>query len=854
MSKIIVLLADGTGNSAAQLFKTNVWRLYKALDLRDPPPDGSIRQIAYYHDGVGTSSFKPLTMLGGVFGVGLKRNVIDIYTFLCRNYDEGDRIFAYGFSRGAFTIRVLAGVVLTQGVLRCRVKGERKDATKAEGAHLTEQELKRYAADAYRAYRRGYKLPIFERKNKTEATNPAKTVGLVDRLRNLRRGVLIAWRRFRRHPQYSEISRSDAKIDFIGVWDTVAAYGLPIDEMTRGIDEWIWPLSMPNYALHPSVLRARHALSLDDERDTFHPLLWDEVAEDILVEKQKALPVEKREVLPGRLQQVWFAGVHSNVGGGYADDSLSYVPLEWMMDESEKRVPRLEGGKVTEQPGLRFLPPDEREVRLPPRDDFGRRYNSRSGVAAYYRYQPRRIAARLESPDPHTLMMQDPNRKGKGLLKRVQVHESVFHRIRAGNDRYAPIVLPEQYEVVKFDGTVAGNSGYPPPERKRVEWVWNDVWRRRVNYFMTIGVTAVLALFPLIQFIWPPSACVGPQCLLTPVIGAIGAVLPGFVQPWIEAFAVSPGWFLLVALIIFGLLLRSRYLERSVQDGMRELWEQSLKLPLGSQPSAAIAAPEHAVTPAGRSTGIPRARSDGWIYWLRTARGYQGFFRMLKWQGIPGLFGATVLFGGAILILLLIVVGVQRGRLAYAEWTNQHCATGVEGLRAEPGLFDTRSLCWRAQAHVQEGARYRVTMRAIEDWVDETMPAWPMGFVIGSHTIPTSPRGYASDELKWYMRPSVLMRRSLSGRWFQPMLKIVPADERGGHVQLLEMTCACGQAADAVPPGQRRPAVYTADFEAAITGEVFLYVNELAALMDGPTSLYYDNNWGKAEVRIDPID
>src|SRR5437870_3674677 len=126
MSKSIVLLADGTGNSAAKLFKTNVWRLFKSLDLSDPPPAGALRQIAYYHDGVGTSTFKPLAILGGIFGVGLKRNVIDIYTFLCRNYNPGDRIFAFGFSRGAFTIRVLAGVVLTQGVLRCQTEEQLK--------------------------------------------------------------------------------------------------------------------------------------------------------------------------------------------------------------------------------------------------------------------------------------------------------------------------------------------------------------------------------------------------------------------------------------------------------------------------------------------------------------------------------------------------------------------------------------------------------------------------------------------------------------------------------------------------------------------------------------------------------
>jgi hypothetical protein len=81
MSKNIILLSDGTGNSSSKLFKTNVFRMYQALDLTDPA-----RQAAYYDDGVGTSSFKPLAILGGVFGIGLKRNVLDIYSFCCRNY------------------------------------------------------------------------------------------------------------------------------------------------------------------------------------------------------------------------------------------------------------------------------------------------------------------------------------------------------------------------------------------------------------------------------------------------------------------------------------------------------------------------------------------------------------------------------------------------------------------------------------------------------------------------------------------------------------------------------------------------------------------------------------------------
>ena len=84
----IVLLSDGTGNSAKAVFKTNVWRLFQLLDLRDPG-----RQIAFYDDGVGTSSFKLFAALGGIFGFGLKRNVIALYSFCCRNYRPGDRIY-----------------------------------------------------------------------------------------------------------------------------------------------------------------------------------------------------------------------------------------------------------------------------------------------------------------------------------------------------------------------------------------------------------------------------------------------------------------------------------------------------------------------------------------------------------------------------------------------------------------------------------------------------------------------------------------------------------------------------------------------------------------------------------------
>src|ERR1700751_1383234 len=101
MSKNIAIFTDGTGNRAASVFKTKVWKLYQALDLGEPS-----QQIAYYQDGVGTSDIKLLATLGGAFGWGLKRNVIDAYVRLCEVYEPDDSIYLFGFSRGGFTARV----------------------------------------------------------------------------------------------------------------------------------------------------------------------------------------------------------------------------------------------------------------------------------------------------------------------------------------------------------------------------------------------------------------------------------------------------------------------------------------------------------------------------------------------------------------------------------------------------------------------------------------------------------------------------------------------------------------------------------------------------------------------------
>ncbi len=304
MGKRIIVLSDGTGNSAAKVWRTNVWRLFEALDLRKSD------QIAIYDDGVGTSSFKPLALLGGAFGVGLKRNVLGLYKFLCRNYKskqdyeelaklartepaepgmppeefKDDEIFLFGFSRGAFTVRVLTGLLLTQGLVE----------------FTSESELDRNARAAYRAYRSS-------RFSGWTLETPFRF------LRNL----------LASHTH--KVNRPVDQIRFIGVWDTVAAYGSPIDEMTRGFSKYIWPLELPTHDLNPRVHRARHALAVDEERTSFAPELWEEFGSDAAIRSQAGTaaaglvlrsPRQRWRRLSGRFPRERFAELDDGGGRG----------------------------------------------------------------------------------------------------------------------------------------------------------------------------------------------------------------------------------------------------------------------------------------------------------------------------------------------------------------------------------------------------------------------------------------------------------------------------------------------------------------------------------------------------------
>jgi uncharacterized protein (DUF2235 family) len=251
MSKRIIFCADGTWDSIQN--DTNVYKLFKAILITSD-------QIAFYDDGVGSDGTPLEKLAGGAFGNGLFQKIKDGYTKIAHLYEQGDDIFIFGFSRGAFTARSLAGMIAICGL-----------PTAAFDDNLVNT--------AFQAYR-----------------NPNQRAALLASLNNY--------------------NLFDAKIKMVGVWDTVGALGIPA--LFGKIDPVLY--GFLDTSLHPDVLNARQALAIDERRQEFPPTLW----------TPPSPPV------PGQvLEQVWFAGVHCDVGGGYPETGLSDITFSWMLGKAE---------------------------------------------------------------------------------------------------------------------------------------------------------------------------------------------------------------------------------------------------------------------------------------------------------------------------------------------------------------------------------------------------------------------------------------------------------------------------------------------------------------------------------------
>ncbi|QOC22728.1 DUF2235 domain-containing protein [Wenzhouxiangella sp. AB-CW3] len=538
----LIVLSDGTGNRGGVTRDTNVWRLYKAIDRHQAPVEQRVR----YDDGVGTDDMRIAKALGGAFGIGLTRNVTGFYAFLARNYRPGDRIYLLGFSRGAFTVRVLAGMLA-----RCGLWTQQGYFAEEEPERL----IRKRILPAYRS--------LGDRK-----------------VRALRE-------EFDLHPE--------VYIRFLGVWDTVDAVGMPVDELKVLLE--VCPRLFCNrrgYGFHDRELSgwvrtARQALSIDDDRRTFHPNVW----------STRKAPGERAKLCQD-VEQVWFAGAHSNVGGGYPKDGLAFVTLDWMLGEIDSlgsdRIwlegdtarPLLAGESdppamalFKDDGGQRFAVHSSTRVAIQHQADAqGRHYEPRTGAGLFYRYHPRWLE-RTYTGEKHgwARWLRLPELPGAwhrrlGIPwltpapRRIPVHVSVRQRLLQGTQDYAPYTLPANVEIVHTRGpgpfSGAGcdeSSELPEADAARHVARGPVLWRRLAYGINLLGTLAlIVALFGL------------PYTKLWRFLSA-----PGLDQlnPLVTLLLADPWLKLAVVLLVPGLLL-NRWARRRLRQHTRRTWRKVL--------------------------------------------------------------------------------------------------------------------------------------------------------------------------------------------------------------------------------------------------------------------------------------
>lgn len=283
MAKNICIFSDGTGQggTAKGADNTNVYRLYQACCCDDPST-----QVCFYDAGLGARADGAgkwmrwiHDTLSQATGLGISQNIKDCYDAVIQHYEPGDRIFLFGFSRGGYTVRSLGGVLKLCGVPGTDAGGRQARTSKDVRRELVEEAVEK----VYKSY------------------------GSTDEQRQKRISLGAAFR--------ARYASAEVSPYFIGVWDTVRALGLPGSSSLFG-----WRHAFHDASLDPRVNFARQALSVDENREVFEPVIWEVTSDDLAT---------------NRVKQVWFAGVHSDVGGGYSDDrGLGDLSLAWMINEA----------------------------------------------------------------------------------------------------------------------------------------------------------------------------------------------------------------------------------------------------------------------------------------------------------------------------------------------------------------------------------------------------------------------------------------------------------------------------------------------------------------------------------------
>jgi uncharacterized protein (DUF2235 family) len=266
--KRIITCSDGTWNKPGeedngQMTQTNVQKIFELIHKTDVT--NNIIQIKFYDEGVGSEGNSIQKIMGGATGAGLDEKILDAYKFIVWNFEEGDELYLFGFSRGAYTARSLAGLIRTCGIVK------------------------------------DYNLLLINEAYAIYRNRDHKTADHKDAL------------------DFKAKNSHDPHIKFVGVWDTVGALGIPLESF-RLINKKKY--SFHDVQLSSTIDNAFQALAIDEHREQFEPSIW------------LQSPKIKEHNPNQKLEQVWFAGAHSDVGGGYSQTGLSDITLLWMIEKA----------------------------------------------------------------------------------------------------------------------------------------------------------------------------------------------------------------------------------------------------------------------------------------------------------------------------------------------------------------------------------------------------------------------------------------------------------------------------------------------------------------------------------------
>jgi uncharacterized protein (DUF2235 family) len=392
MPKDIVVCSDGTGNEIGTNI-SNVLKLFRVLEKSD-------QQRVYYHPGVGTIGLQSTwrrfkqqarNVFGLATGAGLDQDVLAGYRFLCENYQDGDRVFLFGFSRGAYTVRVLAGFIYVMGLLP-----------------RDQLDLAGYAFSAYK---------------KASSDSQRSGDGTGDS------GLREAW-------HFRQIAGGRLiQIEFIGVWDTVASVIVPRQ------DDLVFDMQMLRFTrTNNSVRKFRHAMSIDERRRLFRLNRWKEP------QGYRSNRFDPATETSQDIRQVWFAGVHGDVGGGYPEvqSGLSKFPLLWMIEQARAAGLRMDQTMIDHlvwgQPRL-----SSNHSYVPP-DPMGQMHVSLKGAWWILEVLPKRAKWKEWPKRKSFLGLYLPLGEPRPIPEGAIIHRSVVER-HAKDPAYRPVNLPTVYTI-----------------------------------------------------------------------------------------------------------------------------------------------------------------------------------------------------------------------------------------------------------------------------------------------------------------------------------------------------------------------------------------------------------------------